>query len=164
MSKTDTASNDGLNLTKGATQVSSFLSKRIAPDSEGHVVPDKDILKEVIAAVEGAPSLDEIKKVQTFAQDYTAGALHALGTVGVPFLDKHKKIKDVHMEKLPFGKDHIRANLARDKLVSSPSGKSAQYNYYLEAKFVAQSAGTSGAQVKRIRDHFAIAGAATAAE
>lgn len=164
MSKTDTASNDGLNMTKTANQVSGLLQKKFAPDSEGHVVPDKDILKEVLEAVEGAPSLEEIKKVQTFAQDYTAGAIHALGTMGVPFLKKHTKVADVHMEKLPFGKDHLRVNLAREKVVGSPGGKSTTYNNYLEGKFVSGSAGTSGAQVKRIRDHFATAAAAKAAE
>lgn len=164
MSKTDTASTDGLNMTKTAGQVSSCLVKKFAPDSEGHIVPDKDILKEVLESVEGAPTMEEIKKVQTFAQDYTAGAFHAAGTVGSAFLDKHKKIKDVHIEKLPFGKDHLRINLSREKIVSSPSGKSTTHNHYLEGKFVAQSAGTSGAQVKRIRDHFATAAAAVAAE
>jgi hypothetical protein len=164
MSKTDTASTDGLNMTKAAIQVSSCLSKKLVPDSEGHIVPDKDILKEVLEAVDNAPTLEEIKKVQTFEQDYTAGALHALGTVGSPFLDKHKKVNDVHMEKLPFVKNHLRANLARTKVVSSPGGKSTEYSHYLEGKFVNQSAGTSGAQVKRIRDHFATASAAAAAE
>ena len=164
MSKTDTAPNDGLNLTKGATQVSSILTKKFVPDSEGHIVPDKDILKEVLEAVEGAPTLEELKKVQSFAQDYTAGALHALGKVGVPFLDKHKKVANVHIEKLPFGKDHLRANLARDKVVSSPSGKTTAYTHYLDGKFVSGSAGTSGAQVKRIREFFATAAASAAAE
>lgn len=169
MSKTDTASNDGVNLTKNAGQISTVLQKKLSAEAEGdtaRIVPDKDILKEVIDSFpdgSSIPTIEEIKRVQAFAQDYTAGGVHAVGVLGQSFLNKHKKVQNVHMEKLPFGKDSLRVNMAREKQVSAPGGKSTTHNHYLEAKWTSGSAGASGAQVKRIREHFTSAAAAAAA-
>jgi hypothetical protein len=167
MSKTDTASHDSLNLSKTANGVSSILSKKLSIDSEGSCVPDKDILKEVIDGLEGVPgvpTIEEVNRVQKFATDFTTGGFHAFGTVASAYLNKHKKVANVHMEKLAFGKDHLRLNMSREKQVAAPGGKATTHQHYLEGKWVSGSAGTSGAAVKRVREHFSSAAAAAAAE
>jgi hypothetical protein len=156
MSKTETPAADELNLPKGAAEIAKKLKGKLTIGDDGVIETDKDLVKELLP--EGL-TMDDIKRVQQFNSDVVAGAAHAVGEVGIPFLKKHPKVEHVHLPALNIGRDKIRVNLARERTVTGPGGKSATHHGYLEAKYTSGSAGTSGAAFKRIRDHHASEGA-----
>jgi hypothetical protein len=155
MSKTETPAADDLNLPKHAAEIAKKLKGKLTIGEDGYIETDKDLIKDLLP--EGL-TMDDIKKVQQFNSDVVAGAAHAVGEIGTPFLKKHVKVDNVHLKGLQIGRDKVRVNLARERTINA-LGKSHTHHGYLEAKFTSGSAGTSGAAFKRIRDHHAAKGA-----
>jgi hypothetical protein len=147
---------DDLNLSDDVVKLAGKLKKELVVTPDGTITPEKGLIEKLLP--EGL-TMDEVKKVQAFNSTLVAAASHAVGEIGTAFLKKHDKVAHVHLEKLPFGRDHVRVNLARTQNVPGLGGKSTEHHGYLSTKFVSGSAGTSGAQFKRIRDHHSKVGA-----
>lgn len=147
---------EDLNLTAEVAKLTDQLVKKLAIDDTGIIAPDKKLYEELLP--EGLTA-ETVKLVQTHQSNLLTAAANAVATIGQDFLKKHKKVEEVHMDKLHFGRDTIRVNYKRQAEVGGIGGaKSTKYGW-ITAKLTTGATGTGAGQFGRIRQHFAEQGA-----
>ena len=148
--------NEDLNLSDEIKALSEQLTKKLAIAEDGTITPDKDLYKETLP--EGL-TMDAVKALQHHNANLVVATAHAVGILGADFLKKHKKVDEVHLEKLQIGRDHLRMNYKRTAPVSGIGGVQSTKHGWLTGKYVSASAGITGAAFGRVRAHHAELGA-----